>query len=299
MMRAFCAAIIAIGMGITIYTVPRYGRLYGQIRKETYETQRYNQITSLITLVLMCFFVLGYAAGLTHVLTAEIGPLYGLVSTIFFLVSVYLFFSVEAQLQMNSALREKSMEVVRTFVNAIDTKDTYTKGHSRQVYNLVSLIFEHLDPQVRSGINRAKLLDAAILHDIGKIAIVDDVLSKSGPLAPQEWDQIKMHPANGKRMLDETVFRDISTWVLYHHERMDGKGYYNIPGESIPIESRIIAVADTYCALCTDRVYRPRRTYAAATAIMRASSGDQLDSSLVDIFLSLDPEALEAALSEF
>ena len=299
MMRAFCAAIIAIGMGITIYTVPRYGKLYRQIRRETYETQRYNQITSLITLVLMCFFVLGYVAGLTHVLTTDIEPIYGLVSTVFFLGSFYIFFSVEAQLQMNSALREKSMEVVRTFVNAIDTKDTYTRGHSRQVYNLVSLIFNRLDPQLRAGINRAKLLDAAILHDIGKIAIVDDVLNKSGPLAPQEWDQIKMHPANGKRMLDETVFRDISTWVLYHHERMDGKGYYNIPGDSIPMESRIIAVADTYCALCTDRVYRPRRTYAAAAAIMSASSGDQLDSRLVEVFLSIDPEELEKALRDF
>lgn len=296
MMRAFCALLALSGAIIMIQATVRFHKLYLQNCTEIYTAQHFNRTSSLISLILMYFFVIGFFVGFTHIVLVDIDLIFAFVVVVFFLGGLYIYASVDSRIKMSALFRDKSMEVMRTFVNAIDMKDAYTKGHSQQVYNITRVIYDHLDDALKAEISKPKLLDAAILHDIGKISIHDTVLKKPGALSAAEWDVIKMHPADGKRMLDDTVFRDISDWVLYHHERMDGNGYYNLKREHIPIESRIIAIADTYGALCTDRVYRTRKGHDVALQIMMQSAGTQLDEELMAVFSAIPQACLEQEL---
>jgi HD-GYP domain-containing protein (c-di-GMP phosphodiesterase class II) len=138
-----------------------------------------------------------------------------------------------------------------------------------------------------------KLLDAAMLHDIGKINISAEIFSKQDRLSPEEWEIIKSHPRRGKEMLDETIFREISDWIKYHHERVDGNGYYGMSADTIPLESKIIALADTYSALCSDRAYRKRLNHEDAMEIIRRDTGKYFDRKLAERFVQLDKETLE------
>jgi HD-GYP domain-containing protein (c-di-GMP phosphodiesterase class II) len=123
----------------------------------------------------------------------------------------------------------------------------------------VSLLYDELDNSVKERISKPKLLDAALLHDIGKISIEDDILKRTGALSEQEFEEMKKHPLNGKKTLGNTCYDEIGDWALFHHERVDGNGYYNLAPEDIPFESKLIAVADTYSASCMDRVYRAKK----------------------------------------
>jgi HD-GYP domain-containing protein (c-di-GMP phosphodiesterase class II) len=137
------------------------------------------------------------------------------------------------------------------------------------------------------------LIDAAILHDIGKIGIPDSVLNKSGELTPEERHLIEQHATLGKKILEPTSYQLIGEIVCCHHERIDGKGYSKIPADKIPLESKIIAVADTFSALCTDRVYRPKKSYEEAVQIIKDVAGTQLDAEIVKAFCAIPKKELE------
>jgi HD-GYP domain-containing protein (c-di-GMP phosphodiesterase class II) len=94
-------------------------------------------------------------------------------------------------------------------------------------------------------------------------------------------------------MLDKTCFNEISDWVQYHHERVDGNGYYGLVSEDIPLESKIIAIADAYSALCNDRAYRPRLSHEEAIGLISREAGKHFDRRLTECFLRIDREALE------
>jgi HD-GYP domain-containing protein (c-di-GMP phosphodiesterase class II) len=127
---------------------------------------------------------------------------------------------------------------------------------------------------------------AGVLHDIGKIGISDRLLSKPGPLDAAEWQEIHTHPEIGARLLSRPEFHDLRAWILAHHERPDGIGYpYGLSGDDIPIEARILAVADAYEAMTADRVYRPALGAEAARAELEAGAGSQFDADVVGAFL--------------
>lgn len=277
----------------------RYHKLVIYNREETYATQSNHRATQWVSLFLMYLFIAGYIVGLVDTARRQVEPIYAFVAVIFFLGGIFIFFAINTQNQMAVTLREKTRETMKTFVNAIDMKDAYTKGHSTHVYAVVKLLFECLPDSEKRSMNRLKLLDAALLHDIGKISIDDEILNNPGQLSRQDWDIIKTHPRNGKKMLDDTCYREISDWVLLHHERMDGTGYYGTQKEDIPIEARIIAIADMYCALCTDRVYRGRKKHDDAIRIMLEAAGTQLDEALVNVFLKIDRQKLEKITAPF
>lgn len=123
------------------------------------------------------------------------------------------------------------------------------------------------------------------LHDIGKIGVADSILCKPGPLTDAEHEAMKRHPEIGAWILDPDV-ADIQQWVLAHHEQPDGHGYpFGLGGDSIPVEARILAVADAYEAMTTDRVYRTSVGAEAACAELRRCAGTQFDSQAVDALL--------------
>ena len=127
---------------------------------------------------------------------------------------------------------------------------------------------------------------AGIVHDIGKTGVSDRLLSKSGPLDPDEWRSIRTHPEIGARLLAHPEFEDLRGWVAAHHERPDGKGYpLGLAGSEIPIEARIIAVADAYEAMSSERAFRPALGEDMASAELRAGAGTQFDADLVSLFL--------------
>ncbi len=178
------------------------------------------------------------------------------------------------------------INVVRSLVHAIEAKDVYTKGHSERVSRYCSRIAEKL---CLSKEEKNSLLWASILHDIGKIGIPERVLTKPGKLSAEEFGWIKLHPEKGYDILKpiEPLAKSLGG-ILYHHERLDGKGYPSgLRGGEIPLQARIIAVADTFDAMTSDRPYRPKITAKEALAVMDEVAGTQLDAELVRAFTTI------------
>jgi HD-GYP domain-containing protein (c-di-GMP phosphodiesterase class II) len=128
-----------------------------------------------------------------------------------------------------------------------------------------------------------------ILHDVGKIAVPDQILNKPGPLTKDEFAVMKKHPETGKRMLEGIEFlRPALPYVLYHHEQYDGSGYpYGLKGEEIPFEGRLLAVADTFDAIISDRPYRKGASFEKALDELVKFSGRQFDPAVVNAFVSV------------
>ncbi len=180
-------------------------------------------------------------------------------------------------------LEASYLAAIEALTKAMDAKDTYTAGHARRVAQYAVILAEDigLKPVAVERTRRA-----ALLHDIGKIGIDDRTLGKTGMLTPDEMYKIKRHPDIGADILGSAPFlRDIGRIVRYHHERHDGNGYpESLVGGEIPIESAIIAVADAFDAMTSNRAYRKALTRERAIAIILGESGDQFHPMVVDAF---------------
>ncbi|MBQ8887711.1 MAG: diguanylate cyclase [Candidatus Gastranaerophilales bacterium] len=181
------------------------------------------------------------------------------------------------------------IEVVTSLASAIDAKDEYTKDHSSSVSRYsVSLANAINLPQ--KDVERIKL--GALLHDIGKIGIPEDVLTKPSRLTDEEFKIIQQHPTIGVEKILEPnpLLHDLIPIVKYHHEQWNGKGYpCGLKGEEIPLAARIVAIADTYHALISDRPYRKGMSVEKACSILEEGAGIQWDKELVRQFISIAP----------
>jgi diguanylate cyclase (GGDEF)-like protein len=186
-----------------------------------------------------------------------------------------------------------TFDVLQGLVLAIDRKDRYTKLHSEDVAAYALFIAERLglpDEMQKS------LRIAALLHDVGKIGVPDDILRKPGRLTPYEYEIVKQHVALGDLIVrDVPDVELIREGVRYHHERWDGQGYMvGLEGENIPQIARILAVADAFSAMTTSRPYRKALPAERALDELRLAAGSQLDGQLVEVFVTgmeLDPDA--------
>jgi diguanylate cyclase (GGDEF)-like protein/putative nucleotidyltransferase with HDIG domain len=180
---------------------------------------------------------------------------------------------------------EVQIATLLSLAEALDLRDTGTADHSRTVGRYCRMIAEELGlPQER--VKRIEV--AGILHDIGKIGLRDAILQKPGPLGRTEMVQIRTHPEIGAQILSGRGLEDLRAWVLAHHERPDGQGYpRGLTGPQIPLEAKILAVADAYEAMTADRVYRAGVEERAARAELLRCSGEQFDSRVVAAFLSV------------
>jgi HD-GYP domain-containing protein (c-di-GMP phosphodiesterase class II) len=165
-------------------------------------------------------------------------------------------------------------------VLGLKVKDRQAGAHNLRVARLCV----HIGRQMSMTASELRLLArAGLLHDIGKLGIPDEVLGKHSPLDESEWMLMKAHPEIGLALLDRAgqSSREVLA-VLYHHERLDGSGYpYGLKAEAIPIEARIVAVADTYDALTSDRPYRKAASHVEAKRVMREEAGVRLDANAV------------------
>ena len=180
-------------------------------------------------------------------------------------------------------------EIATSLAAAIDAKDPYTKNHSTQV-SRYSVALARAINLPETEIERIKL--GALLHDVGKIGIPETVLQKEGPLSDEEWVIMKQHPSIGaeKVLMPNPMLRDLIPIVKYHHERIDGKGYpEGLIDDDIPLEAKIVAIADTYHALTSDRPYRKGMSIEKAVSILEEGAGSQWDADLVRTFISIAP----------
>jgi putative two-component system response regulator len=178
------------------------------------------------------------------------------------------------------------LETVNVLANTIEGRDAYTHGHvervaaySRPVAEALGWAPEHL----------RTLEFGARLHDIGKIVVPDSVLNKPSSLSHEEWAIMRQHPAAGARILREISHLQVAVpYILFHHERWDGSGYpHGLKGKDIPIEGRLLAVADVYDALTTARPYHPANDSYEVCQFLQANAGRLFDPNLVDIFIRL------------
>ena len=184
-------------------------------------------------------------------------------------------------------LQEHNIETMGILIHAVEEKDLYTRGHSERVKDIALIVAQRID-----FVDVDLLEQAAILHDIGKIGIHDDILNKPGKLTHEEYEIIKEHPEKGERILGSSSrMSKVSTIVRQHHEWFDGGGYPDgIQGEEIYIESRIISVADAFDAITSKRPYRSAKSFKSGMDIIMKGAGTQFDPRVVKAFVESDDE---------
>ena len=190
-------------------------------------------------------------------------------------------------------LKELLFGIIRALTAAIDAKDPYTSGHSERVARIAVRLAEELR---MPAAKRSDLYLAGLLHDVGKIGVDDGVLKKTGPLTPEEYKKIQAHVEIGVTILkDLRKLHHILPGVRHHHESMDGTGYPDrLAGEEIPLEARILAVADSFDAMSSNRPYRRRLSLSQIDSILVQGRSVQWDPDVIDALFACrsDVEAI-------
>jgi len=178
--------------------------------------------------------------------------------------------------------RAARLRAAASLAHAVDARDAYTGSHSYMVGELAARVAKKMGLETEQ-VELARL--AGSLHDLGKLAIPEEILRKPGPLNEAERLVLERHPQIGFRMLDSLGVEPVASWVLHHHERWDGDGYPDrLGGDAIPLGSRILFVADAYDAMTTDRVYRSKLSHERAISELERCAGTQFDPDVVLAF---------------
>jgi diguanylate cyclase (GGDEF)-like protein/putative nucleotidyltransferase with HDIG domain len=189
--------------------------------------------------------------------------------------------------------KRNGLSAIYALVSTVEARDPYTYGHSRKVNSYAVALAEAIG---LSPDDVSKVSTAALLHDIGKIGIPDKVLNKKGKLSKEDWEAIKSHPRLGANIVGNVpqLIPCVNS-ILHHHERWDGGGYpEGLKGEEIPIEARILAIADSFEAMTSARPYRPALSFEEVVKELRQGAGLQFDPKLVEVFIGI----IEAGLPE-
>jgi diguanylate cyclase (GGDEF)-like protein len=185
--------------------------------------------------------------------------------------------------QHTSRQSSSHLDAVILLSETLDLRDVSTSAHSQTVARYAGMIAEELGLDAE---RKERIRLAGMVHDLGKIGVPDHVLLKPGSLTPEEWQQMRRHPELGAHILQSASLHDLASWVLAHHERPDGTGYpLGLSGDAVSLEARILAVADAYEAMTSDRPYRAAMPAQAAKEELLRHRGTQFDTTVVDTLL--------------
>lgn len=246
-----------------------------------------DNVMIVIGLILIIFFLVGYI----YVAIAANPSL--VTAFILFFGSLFVTLIIILLNRLIKTSKERSLEIAQILISVIDARGPNLQGHSLHVKNLMTVFYKHLPRHLKGDYNLVSLEYAALLHDIGKLGMPEEILNKEGHLNEEEEAIMRTHPQIGVRLLRPIKSFDyIADWILYHHERVDGNGYYFKAENSIPFPSKMIAIIDTYSAVTLGRVYSAPKTHEEALEIIKKESGTKFDEELVDIFLSIPKEEI-------
>lgn len=263
------AVFVYVLANVTFYSV-LFSLLSGKRLSETFVANSWIMRNSLLLGPLGVLMALAYVNWGAFALILIFGP---------FLLARYTF-------QLYLEMRNVYFNTIKTLSNAIDAKDEYTNGHSQRVAKYAVGIAQEMKLSPKR-IERVKT--SAILHDIGKIGIADSIINKPGKLNFNEFHSIKQHPEIGANIIKDVDFLfEESEIIRYHHERYDGMGYpSSLMMDEIPLEASIIAVADSYDAMTSDRAYRKAMPKEKALSIILSEAGKQFHPDVVESFLRM------------
>ena len=203
-------------------------------------------------------------------------------------------------------IKMMSVDTIKTLGKVIDAKSHYTRQHTERVTFYSKAILERLDYSRYPFVVDVEKFKhdveyAAMLHDIGKIGISERILNKEDKLTDEEWEIMKQHPLIGAQIISPIkFFKDVTPLVLHHHEKYDGTGYLEkLRGEEIPLGARILAVADSYDAMTSDRAYRKALSREKAMSEIVKHSGKQFDPYIAELFLEYLKENEEEEIQEY
>jgi len=226
---------------------------------------------------------------------------------------------INKHLQIEEIIRERTYNlkrlkdsIVSVLATMVESRDNMTGMHIERTTLYVHILLENMlkrdvyADEIRSW-DLETVVSSARMHDVGKIVISDLILNKPGKLTPEEFDIIKTHAAEGKRIIDsiieesgdEDFLENAKLFAGYHHERWDGTGYpYGLSGVNIPLHGRVMALADVYDALVSDRPYKKAFSHEEAVKIITESRGSHFDPAIVDVFLEVSDVFAEEGLCQ-
>lgn len=285
-------AIIA-GAALMIINIIRYYNFIRSTHDVISSGSRRDKLWKNLAWLLLVFFFLGY------MFVALVSEPDLMMSMILFWGSVFVAIVITLMSNLLETAKERSIDIAEVLIGVIDARDPNLDGHSRHVQNLTMTFYRHLPAYLKHDINSVSLEYASLMHDVGKLGVPEAILNKPAKLSDEEWKVMQTHPETGVRIIKPLhTFDGIADWILYHHERIDGNGYYHVKSDDIPIAAKIIAVCDTYSAITMRRSYKPPRTHEEAIKILKEVAGTQLDKELVDIFVTIPEEELARCMPE-
>ncbi|MBO4904266.1 MAG: HD domain-containing protein [Lachnospiraceae bacterium] len=191
-----------------------------------------------------------------------------------------------------------SLRTAEYLISIMEMRDPNLNGHSLHIEKLSMLIYDELPMRMKLTLKREDLAYAALFHDLGQVGVTGTI-AKAGKLTNDERKAIRRHPEVSVEILQQIGgFNGILKGIRYHHERMDGKGYYEIGRENIPLISKILAVADAFSAVTVLKSYKPSRTYEDGISALRLGAGKQFDAEIVEIFSMIPRHKVNACAEE-
>ena len=279
--------LIIIGALLMVWNILRFFRFIKTTQDVLSSGSERDKRWMLFALILLIFFLCGY------LFVGFLSRPDLMMALILFFGSVFVAIVLTLLSHLMETAKTRSIDIAEVLVGVIDARDPNLNGQSRCVQNVTMLFYRYLPANLRNEINPVSLEYAALMHDVGKLGVPEAILNKPAKLDEEEWKIIRRHPRIGVDILKPLrTFSNISDWIEYHHERIDGNGYYKVPGEEIPLPARIIAIADTYSAIVMRRSYKAPKTHEDAIGIMKDVAGSQLDKGLMDIFVTIPKEEL-------